>query len=52
MCAGIDFSHTPTGNEVIDMHLAERFSCPVCHVENYNREKLAPVYNLETVIRG
>jgi hypothetical protein len=38
MCSSIDFSHTPTGYEVVDMNLSKRFSCPVCHIQNYNRE--------------
>jgi hypothetical protein len=42
MGAQIYFRHTPAGYQIIDMDLAERFSCPVCHEKNYNRECNVP----------
>jgi hypothetical protein len=38
VCSRVDFSHAPSGYQVMEKDLAERFSCPICHIQNYNRE--------------
>lgn len=45
----VDFRHSPAGYEFFDVDLAERFTSPVCHAENYNLERLCPVYNAMTL---
>ena len=44
----IYFCYTPPGQQITDVDLSERFSCPVCHKKNYNREWRRAVYNLLT----